>query len=307
MKLKYIKRFNENISSKPTLKFPTDKAINYLEIVDLIKSNGLDPYNLGNSRDTSIGDFFFEKCSKPIVYPNDKEIDIRNGSDRELYENFIFGDSVFLVPIKYDDRSDTSNFITKKLNFIQKMKDMFPNKKGKELEDFESSLEKNVNYGPESYDWANEALGIIYKKYSNLYVDGYLRVWLPNNKDYDCDSWNGYDFPHKYRFGDLVYPNGVYFLSDIEKYIESKYGISDDILYEFIIKNEYIEGRYWENIWYISNDEKTGNLKRKGGKYGMDATENIEHILNILEKDFSDSISEDGFPIYIDYYKRIKE
>ena len=42
----------------------------------------------------------------------------------------------------------------------------------------------------------------------------------------------------------------------------------------------------------------------------MEPTENIIHILNIIEKDFGDEIHStdyEGFPIYIDYYKKLEE
>jgi hypothetical protein len=43
--------------------------------------------------------------------------------------------------------------------------------------------------------------------------------------------------------------------------------------------------------------------------YGMEPTENISHILNIIEKDFGDEINGteyEGFPIYVDYYKKVE-
>jgi hypothetical protein len=41
----------------------------------------------------------------------------------------------------------------------------------------------------------------------------------------------------------------------------------------------------------------------------MEPTEDILHMLNIIEKDFGDeikSIDYEGFPIYVDYYKKIE-
>lgn len=50
-------------------------------------------------------------------------------------------------------------------------------------------------------------------------------------------------------------------------------------------------------------------LQKSGfGQYGMEPTENILHILNIIEKDFDiKSTNYSGFPIYIDYYKKIEQ
>jgi len=41
----------------------------------------------------------------------------------------------------------------------------------------------------------------------------------------------------------------------------------------------------------------------------MEPTENITHILNILENEFGDEINGsdyEGFPVYIDYYKKVE-
>jgi len=132
----------------------------------------------------------------------------------------------------------------------------------------------------------------------------------------DYDPWKGLDYPHKYNIvGHLDRPNGVYYLSDIERYIDDKYGIKDDLFYQFIINNQYIEGRYWERVWSLSTEDKngkdTGNILQKSnfGEYGMEPTEDIFHMLNIIQQDFGDEIKStdyEGFPIYIDYYKKVE-
>jgi hypothetical protein len=125
------------------------------------------------------------------------------------------------------------------------------------------------------------------------------------------------DYPHKYNVvGDLDRPNGVYFLSDIEKFIDDKYGIKDELFYKFIIDNQYIEGRYWERVWSLKteNFEKEGGSENKlqksnFGKWGMEPTEKILGMLGIIEHEFGDEIQGndyEGFPIYIDYYKKIE-
>lgn len=312
--MKHIKPYKvfESGNAKPVKKYPTEKAVHFNSIIELLKEKGLDPYNLsGGSRGEGIQDFFFEKCSQNnIVYPNNKEQDIRKGRiDSDLYKKFIFGESVFLIPTEYDSSNDEVNHIEKKRSFIQRMKDMMsPTKSPDEMDKFVKDLESSVYYGVNSYEWANPALKIIHDKYSQYYKDGKLRVWFPKDRDYD--PWEGYDFPHKYNVvGHLDRPDGVYYLSDIEKYIWSKYGIKDDDFYEYIIQNEYIEGRYWERVWSLRVDEKNpGKFERKGGTYGMDATENINHMLNIIEKDFNGEITAtdyEGFTIYVDYYKKI--
>lgn len=308
--MKHLKKYESfTMGIKPMKKYPTGKAIHLNSIIQLLESKGLNTNNLSGSRGGGIQDFFFEKCSLDVVYPLNKEQSIYNDN---RYEKFIFGESVILIPIKYDSSNDMSDNIEKKLSFLQKMKDnykkIYPKKTEKELEKSLEDLEKNVNFGPEGYEWINPSLKIIHEEYSQYYEDGKLRVWFP--KDTDYDPWVGYDFPHKYNVvGDLDRPDGVYYLSDIEKYIFNKYDIKDDNFYDYIIKNEYIEGRYWERVWSLSIDEENPKkFQRKGGRYGMDATENINHILNIIEKDFSDDFKSseyEGFTIYIDYYKKV--
>ena len=40
----------------------------------------------------------------------------------------------------------------------------------------------------------------------------------------------------------------------------------------------------------------------------MEPTEDIFHMLNIIEQDFRDEIksTKEGFPIYVDYYKKVE-
>lgn len=313
--MKHLKPFKlfEELIPKPRKKFPTDKAVHWNYIHEIVEKSGLDPHNLKKGmRDSTLQDFFFDKCSQNnIVFPKVKEQSTWKEKDAR-YEKFIFKESVFLIPISYDPSGDESNYKQKKSDFITKMKNMMGHKykTKEEMDKFEQDLLKNVHFGPSSYDWVNPALKVIHDKLGKYYTNDKLRVWMPADRDYD--HWEGYDYPHKYNVvGHLDRPDGVYFLSDIEKYIDDKYGIKDDKLYEFIINNEYIEGRYWERVWSFSIDEKNpGKLDRKGMKtYGMEATENINHILNILENDFKDDIKGtdyEGFPVYIDYYKKIK-
>jgi hypothetical protein len=316
-KMNYIKSYKifesnrlfEESVSKPVKKFPTEPAVhlNYLE--KILKEAGIDMYS---NRDKSFFKFCFDKCSSKdsVVFPNRKDSE---GWDDARYEKFIFGESVFLLPISYDSSNDAADADKSKKNFLDKMRD-FAKQMGKDEDQFVKDAEKNVRFGPTSYEWANNYLKIIHDKLGQYYKDGKLRVWLP--KDTDYDAWEGMDYPHKYNIvGDLDRPNGVYYLSNIEKYIDDKYGIKDDLFYKFIIDNEYIEGRYWERVWSLTTEytsEGKGakdKLKKSNfGKYGMEPTENILHMLNIIEKDFGDEISGtdyEGFPIYIDYYKEV--
>ena len=323
MKLKHIKPYQlfESSVPKPVKKFPTEPAVHWNHLSDILKEAGLNPYELvkGN-RSSSLQDFFFEHCSqKNVVFPNMKDSEgwSKEGQNDARYKKFIFGESVFLIPESYDPKDDFANATLQKATFLQKMKDMmkWKYKTQEEMDKFESDLENNVHFGNTDWGWINPALKIIHDRLGSHYKDGKLRVWMPKDRDYD--PWVGVDYPHKYNVvGDLDRPNGVYYLSDIEKYIQDKYGISDELLYKFVIDNQYIEGRYWERVWSFSTEELSheGGSKNKlqksnFGQYGMEPTENITHILNILENEFGDEIKSsdyEGFPVYIDYYKKVE-
>lgn len=322
--LKPFKLFEET-SSKPVKKFPTDKAIHWNYLMRILEEAGIDPYEDGGQRDTRLIDFCFAKCSgkSDVVFPNMKDTEgwSKEGQDDDRYRNFIFGESVFLLPISYDPSNDAAEAVQKRKSFLDTMRD-FAKQMGKsksEQDKFVTDAEKRVQFGPGGYDWANKFLKIIHDKLGQYYKNGKLRVWFPKDKDYD--HWVGYDYPHKYNVvGHLDRPNGVYYLSDIEKYIDDKYGVKDDLLYKFIIDNQYIEGRYWERVWSFPTEDVAESRKgKKGsrnklqksefGEYGMEPTEDITNILNIIEHEFGNEINStdyEGFPIYVDYYKKVK-
>ena len=323
--MKHLKSYKvfEEAGVKPVKKFPTEPAIHFNYLEKILKEAGIDMYQdtIPSQRSSSFFNFCFDKCSDrvDVVYPNMLDIEgwSKEGQNDARYKNFIFGESVFLLPESYDASGDGEESIQKKKNFLDKMRD-FAKEMGKSKEEqdkFVSDAETHTNFGPSGYESANPALKVIHDELVQYYKDGKLRVWFPKDRDYD--AWEGYDYPHKYNVvGHLDRPNGVYLLSDIEKYIDYKYGIKDDLFYQFIINNEYIEGRYWERVWSLSTADESGEdsinkLQKSGfvsGSFGMEPTENILHILNIIEKDFEiQSVDCEGFPIYIDYYKKIEQ
>lgn len=297
---KIIKSFKlfEELVNKPIKKLPTDKAIHWNYLLLILEENGIDPQELVKGQiNTGFCDFCFKKCSGNLMFPNKKDM------DNSSYKDFIFGESVFLLPEKYDSSDDLKNYNKIKKDYLDKMLDFSikMGKSSKEQEEFVKNAEKHTNFGPNNYDWVNKSLKILHDKLGEYYKDGNLRVWFPF--DADDDGWEIYDYPHRYDTN-LDRPNGIYYLSDIEKYIDDKYGIKDDLFYDFIINNNYIECRYWERVWSLRIENNTLK-KRNFGKYGMEPTENITHILNIIEKDFKNDINGE-FPIYIDYYKKIE-
>lgn len=310
--MKHLRNYKsfESVVTRPQLRFPTEKAVHVQYLIKLLEDAGLDADDLNNKdRDGNIFHFFNKKCSKEnIVFPLKKETDIMDSAE---YREFIFGSSVFLIPSSYDSKDDLANFTLNKISWIEDMKDMMKDKykTKEEMDKFENDLETRVRFGPSSYEWINPSLKIIHDKLSQFYINGKLRVWYPEDMDYDY--WEGNDYPHKYNIvGELSHPNGVYYLSDLEKFIENKYGLKDPELYDFILKNHYIEGRYWERVWSFPIDDKTPNkIKRinKSGSFGMDATESLNDILNVIEHEFQGEVKRtkyEGFPIYVDYYKK---
>lgn len=309
---KYYSFINESDNNgKPQLKFPTDKAAHYNYLLFIIEKAGLDPYRLFKKEkggDVAFQDFCFEKCNSPILFPLNREIDI-NHSGRIRYTKFIFPDSVFLLPAVYDSTNDYADSIEKKISFLKRMTDMMK-KTGatkEDLEDFEKQVDTHVNFGVSDYSRVNKALEIIHKEFEDYYVNGKLRVYFP--EDLDDDGYADFDYPHKCIFRHYERQNGVVFLSELEKWLWDKFGLQDDLLYQFVIYNQYVEGRYWERIWDFNVEENNKHkLKRQGfGKYGMKPTKTISQMLNIIEENFEINGNEyKGFPIFVDYYKKIK-
>jgi len=307
--LNYYNFIKESLSQgEPLFKFPTGKAVHYLHLLEIIKNAGLDPHALHmlkHDRSAGLIDFCMEKLYNTVIFPKLKEIDVDNRG-KELYEKFLFGDTVFLLPQKYDPKDDFANDIEKKISFKKRMLDYFIQSNGedeKKLQQFEDDLDTKIHYGPSEYSWINESLSIIYDNFKDYYIDGNLRVYMPQSWDYD--PYIGYDYPHKYRYNEKI--EGALFLSELEKWLYDEFGLRDEKLYEFIIYNEYIEGRYWERIWSFGIGED-GKLNKEGmGKYGMKPTPNIMNILDALDYKFGDNIKrDDGLLVFIDYYKKIE-
>jgi hypothetical protein len=231
------------------------------------------------------------------------------------YNELMDSGSVMLLPTYYDAAKDAENQAKKKAEQRKTLIDTFRQLyKGKKLEDMISKMEQHVDFGRGEYGWANIALEKIHEEYKDLYKNNFLRIWEP----FDNDTGNYFEDnkDENTRYG---YPiRKMLFLSDIEKYLKSNYDVEDDLFYKYIVDNNYIEGRYWERRLYLKL-EKGKKFSRKGGKYGMDATKNIDTMLSIMEHEFKDVIDESyipfegedkyhyygSFDIYVDYFKKI--
>lgn len=331
--IKKFKDFNLNeSSSKPRKRWPTDiKAVSLVNLIDWMSDkHGIDLREVDpKDRNTDlIHDFFFEKCDK-VLFPKIPLNSLPEYKTDARYRHFIFGESIFEIPESFDTSNDFADSIEKRTSFKARMRDLLKHKyrTDAEWDKYEKDLDKHVNFGADSFEWVNQVLKLIHDDFKQHYVNGKLRVWMPQDMDYEWEPKDQCPFarPHEMDVvGNHFRKDGVYFYSDLVKYFKDKYGVDDDGFYEFIVENEYIEGRYWERVWSLREDEKNpGKLGRKLAhyqkidkktyKHGMDASEseNVEHILNIIEKDFADDFVKSDycgpFEIYLDIKKPVKK
>lgn len=313
--MKYLKDFNQiSMTNLPVKKYPINyKCTHIYEISDTLKSKyGLDIHNLqpgvetpNEYHDFNLYDFIDKKIQKEnTIYPNLRLIDI--AERKYQFEELTDNGSVILLPISYDSSKDEKIHKEKTQKNRNKLISMFKSMyKNKELDDALNNMDKHVDFGRGNFKWANIALEKIYEEYKQYYNNGYLRVWFPfdNDSDANFNENPNEDVKHGYPIKKML------FLSEIEKFLETNYNLSDDLFYEFVEKNNYIEGRYWEKPLCIDIEE-SGKLIRKGGKYGMDATSTIDKMLSILEMEYKNLIQEniknkiEKLEIYIDYYKK---
>ena len=114
-RLKTFKLFEESVN-KPIKKFPTEPAIHWNYLMEVLREAGIDPHSelKKGQRSSYFQDFCFEKCSgkSDVVFPKMKDIEgwSKEGQNDARYRNFIFGESVFLLPKSYDSSSDSEIF-----------------------------------------------------------------------------------------------------------------------------------------------------------------------------------------------------
>jgi len=302
----------ENIKEKPIKKYPINyKCTHIYDIADKLKEKyGLSIQNLqpnvptrNEYHDFNFHDFISKKLQKEnTIFPKVRLKDLPQ-HDRSM-EDYTDRGSIVLLPIQYDSTHDEEIYKKKyeedKNSLIEIFKKLY---KGNKLKNNIDNIDKYVDFGKSNFEWANIALNKIYEEYKEFYNNGYLKVWMPFDWDTNTDFDSGDDTVYGYPMSKM------FILSEIEEYLKNNFGLSDDLFYQFIVNNNYIEGRYWEkdlNIYY-----KNKKFIREGGKYGMDATENISDMLSILEIEFKELLLEnnekDYIEIYIDYYKKIKE
>lgn len=300
---------------KPIEKYPVNyKCTHIYHIIYTMKKCGLHPTNIKSHNKEDVDyrifhlfDFLNIKIQQNnTIYPNKKN---------NIANNFIERGSVILIPRYYDsDNEQLKKVNINKHILINAYHQIY---KGEELKNKLNNVDDYVKNGINNYEWINIQLEFIYQNYKEYYIDGQIKVWMP----FQWETYNDYKLQEKDKY---TYPeNKMLYLSDIEKYLNDKYGIKDDDFYFYIIKNNDIEyrneikvltldvkdNRHWERTFglYINEDKK---FYRENDIWGINPSENISNILNIIETDFKELMDKYSkykyFPIYIDYYKKIK-
>jgi hypothetical protein len=305
------------MSTLPVERYPVDyKCTHIYDIADTLEKHGLKIGNLKPKTPTrnSFHDFNFHNFigkkiqNENTIFPKMRLIDEPHDHPLdERMKDYTDPGSVILLPKHYDSSGDEASFkkyyTESKGKLISMFKQIY---KGDGLKDAIENIDKHVDFGQSNFEWANIALDVIYEEYKQYFNNGYLRVWNP----YDWDSDTRFqhnadeDTAHGYPICKLLH------LSDIEKYLETNYNLKDDLFYQFVIHNNYVENRYWEKPLGLYLQEN-GTFTRNGGQYGMDSTPTIDLMLGILELEYKDLIKsvieeEECLEIYIDYYKKIE-
>ena len=316
MKYKHLLEFKKytKMTDKATEKYPVDYKCTFIyDIAEKLEKRGIDVYKLGKIKKTKSGyehwNSLYEWINKKLqadntIYPNQRTIDLFPSMTD--YKTLSEGNSVVLLPIHYDSSKDEEIFKKEYEISRNKLIEYAKNrlKTDEELQQHIKDIDANVDFGVSSFEWVNIALDAIYEDYKQYYVDGYLKVWLPQDWDYGnefAENEDG-DTEHDYPIKKMI------FLSELEDYLKTNYGLSDNSFYEYIIANDYIEGRYWEIASGLCCG-KDYKFPRKNSQYGMDATPEIDKMLGIIETEFIDIMkgNKEYLPIYVDYFKKIKD
>lgn len=276
--------------NKPELNYQIDKCLNMVEVQHRLEEK----YNIKFSgyRGIDFYDFIAEKLMDNVVFPKTQMKHVIGDKDIR-YNNFVGFQSVVEIPMHYDSSNDDVDYEKKKKDFFKNMIGYFNHKNDKtdsEIKEHVENLEKYVNFGTKNFEKVNDILKAIHEEYSQYYVDGKVRVWYP----IDWEPWEGkeeFDYPEYCK---------SYKLSELIEYFDDKYGFDATDLHSWLLDVNFIEGRHWETTWALDYDDED-KLARKTFR-GIELPESLEHVINILEKDFVDE-NEDEFLIFIDFYK----
>lgn len=288
---------NESIS-KPQLKYPVEKCLDFNRFHYEMDKQGLDltdipiqPYGNKNVSRKS-GNFYELLNTMDPIFPELTSWKLYDEKQRK--ENKRFGiphtpyryserEAIYELPIKYDSSNDYANWVEKRVKFFDNMKIMAKLRGKKQTEEDEKMYDDHVDFGPKSYDWYNIVLDKLYELYPQHYKNGKIKIWH-NDDDFD-EGKQMWDYPY----------DKAYFLSDLEKWIEDTFNIDTTGLYEWILDNQYIERRWWNRVWYYDIANETFRKQK--------ATENIKQINELLKQMFKT----ESMPIYVDYYKEYSD
>lgn len=262
---------------------------------DLINRKG--PQN--QNRTSGLYDFVDRKIGK-LAFPSYACYQSAHDYQIKKYGKEIAGRPMFHtengcvieLPASYDSSHDLAEHVELKMEYMSQMKKIL----GKKFK--EEDHEKHVDFGSSDFSYINELLSFFHSKFSEHYVDGKLSVFL----DYkDEENWNA-DRETKTNLVDYPYPKAFY-LSEIENHLQNDYGMNTSELYQGILDDMYVEGRYWERFFY--SEFSATNFRDK--KY----SKNYVDMVNLIKVDFKDHFVknwrfEDNqrvLPIYIDYRK----
>lgn len=280
---------------KPELKYQIDKCLNLYEVIERIKEKyDIDPLEYGG---INFHKFMNKKLMSNVIFPKvqykdiDKE-DVRN-------EEFIDYESVVEIPRYYDSSKDDETFEETKREYLKRMASYFiasGNKTDEEVIEHLEEVSKHTNFGIKNFEKINVVLEAIYKEYGQYYRNGKVRVWLSR----DCEEWTDkeeFDYPEDDK---------SYKLSEVIQWFDDKYGFDASDLYKWILDTEFVEGRHWERVWMLYSEDKL-TIERKTYKK-EDAPESLEHVLNILEKDFlpecvKENKDGEGIKFFLDFYQ----
>jgi len=273
--MKYIKTYKVFESySKPEMKYPIDKCLDLqLVLNELYRFHGINARQFDVKYDKYTQDIidWIGSNLTPILpkytrskYNHHKEIDMYGEEESIEYKSIEF-DSCYELPISVDTSKDEELY-------QQKVED-FKRKTG-----IKDEMIAKINFGGRSQEWVNIILEKIHSLYKEHYKNGKIKVWF-SKKEYSRDK-EIFDYPI----------NKCYMLSELEEFLDDL-GLDTSEFYEWILDNEYIEGRFWEiNISY--NLEKSDT--------GLKISENIKKINECLKQIYKI----DRLDIYIDYYKK---
>jgi len=205
---------------------------------------------------------------------------------KAIKQKFIEKQAIFKLPRFYDGSNDKKNYDDRKKSFFSDMKDSFQKRKIPWTKETEKDFADNVDFGEQKFERINTILEKIYDKYPEHYDDDTIKCWHNYEDEPDID----FDYPV------LDYEKKALYLSELIEWIKT-FDMNTNGFYEWILRSQYIEGRYAWRVWQYDLDEK--NFRKEK------APENILQINEMLKQLYKVDITQDGLAIYFDFHKDV--